>query len=150
MTICSDGAVGASGDELTQQDGAQRLTWAALTEEQRHVLHSAFHEESLQSVLGGWVLTPVLEGRSAHVPPLASAAVFLVEAGLVDVYAEPRPVGEGGFLPSVDGASIVADPANWWQEAWADDDADPNEPFMAYLLISTDAGDAVGRSRLND
>ena len=91
--------------------------------------------------------TPVLGGRSAQVPPLASAAVFLVEAGLVDVYAEPHPVGEGGFLPSADGARIVADPANWWQDCWAD--AGPDESCLEYCLIPTDAGDAVGRSRLN-
>lgn len=124
------------------------MTWAGLTDEQRHVLEGSFHEESLQAILGGWVRSPVLEGRAQHVPRLAAAAASLVEAGLVEVWAEPHPVGEGGFLPSADGARIVADHASWWQDGWAG--ADPDEPYLSYRLISTDAGDAVGRTRLSD
>jgi hypothetical protein len=131
-------------DEACGAEGRPHLGWNDLTREQRHVLDGCFHEDELAVILAGWVGSPDLSIRGPYVPPLAEAAKFLIEHGLVEVLAQERPIGESAFLSAPDGADIVMTYNNWWDETCTDD---PDSQFVEYSLIATDAGAAVGRSR---
>jgi hypothetical protein len=123
--------------------------WADLTEIQRYVLIEAFEESRLMDVLNGWVdLADTLHWnrKYKYVPELIKATLFLLERGLIEVWADSPDGGEGGLLPAGVAAEVLAEPTNWWRydpdeegppPDGVDVDLDPVVP--SYTLLATDA-----------
>lgn len=124
--------------------------WGTLTEIQRFVLIEAVEESRLFDVVNGWANVrhgPLnWNGKYRYVSELIEATLFLLERGLIEVWADAPPdAGEGGLLPGSTAAEVLVDPTNWWRydpdeegappEGW-DTDLDPVVP--SYTLLASD------------
>lgn len=101
---------------------------------------------SLIELLSGWVTgedAAYWNRKGPYVAPLARAAQSLVELGLVEVWAEPVGVGEGGLMLGEDAVAVLGDPGNWWSYD-PDMNWDPNEDLSRYAgLESLDTSSAT-------
>lgn len=89
---------------------------------------------NLIELLNGWVGgddAAYWNRKGAYVVPLAHAAQSLVNMGLIEVWAEPVGVGEGGLMLRKDAAAVVGDPSNWWRYD-LDENWDVNEDLSRY------------------
>jgi hypothetical protein len=149
-------------------DGIERAAWPAwsdLTNEQRYILYqTGTSEQNLICLLNGWVGgedAPYWNRKGPYVAPLARAAQSLVEWGLVEVWAEPVTVGEGGLMLRDDAVAVLGDPSNWWRydpdDNWDSnedlsryaglEDSDTSPMTVIYSLFTTDATNELGLIR---
>ncbi len=108
------------------------------TEAERCILYAGLTGDSLIEILNDWVRgedAPYWNRKGAYVADLIPAALSLLERGLIEVWEEPAPAGEGGLVTSDQAAAALADPENWWRYD-PDGNWDPDEDLERYSELS--------------
>ena len=125
-------------------DSAAPPSWDELTAEQRCILFEGLFGHTLIDVLNAWVPDEDAQywnRKGAYVEALARAARALVDVGLIDIWQETLPLGDGGgelMLPGL-AAEAVSNPENWWRYD-PDDNWDPDEDLTQYTGLADTTG----------
>lgn len=98
----------------------------------RCILHEGLTGGYLIMILNAWVSgedAVFWNRKGAYVPQLIPVALSLLAQGMIEIWEEPLPLGEGeGSLMTADpAAEALADPRNWWRYD-PEDDSDPEDP----------------------
>ena len=124
-----------------------RVSWSALTPDERYVLECAFQEEPFGAILNGWAASPDYDTHRQCLPEIIPAGTHLLQLGLLEVFAEPMEKTDTGYYLSLtDGLAAISYEQLWWSK---DDDRLTVKPSGTafYSLIATDAGYEAGRTR---
>jgi len=102
------------------------------------ILYEGLTGASLIIVLNSWVRgadAPYWNRKGAYVPSLIPAALSLLERGMIEIWEEPAPFGEGSLMTGDRAAAALASPENWWRYD-PDDNWDPDEDLSRYAEVS--------------
>jgi hypothetical protein len=116
-----------------------------LSDAERCILYEGLTGESLVTVLNAWVRgddAPYWNRKGAYVPDLIPAALSLLDRGMIEIWEEPAPFGEGSLMTLDRAAEALANPKSWWQYD-PDGNWDPDEDLSRYAEVSKSSYEPV-------